>query len=163
MSVPLWPPSLVVPSDGGSLSHHQIAAIGHQCLRICRKFPDPRQIINDHLKPLFSVTSYNWLLLIIQIYQWQIWGYGKFICPKSKTFWWKIQEEFPVPLTQLQCCSLCYTLGLCCLSILGTIANSCQSRPSIPSLLQPFSPLATTSLFSLSVSLFCFIDKCVIF
>ena len=162
MSVPLWPPSLVVSSDGGSLSHHQIAAIGHQCLRICRKFPDPRQIINDHLKPLFSVTSYNWILLIIQLYQWQIWGYGKFICPKSKTFWWKIQEEFPAPLTQLQCRSLCYTLGLC-LSILGTIANSCQSRLSIPSLLQPFSPLATTSLFSLSVSLFCFIDKCVIF
>ena len=89
--------------------------------------------------------------------------YGKFICPKLKTFWWKIQEQFQVPLTQLQCHSLCYTLGLCCLSILGTTANSCQSQPSIPSLLQSFSPLATTSLFSMSVSLSCFIDKCVMF
>ena len=52
--------------------------------------------------------------------------------------------------------SLCYTVGPCCLSILYIIDCICYFQicnPSLPHL--PF-PLATTSLFSMSVRLFLF-------
>ena len=58
--------------------------------------------------------------------------------------------------------SLCYTVGPCCLSILYVTACICQSQAPNPSLLHP---LATTGLFSMSVSLFLPIGKliCVVF
>ena len=52
--------------------------------------------------------------------------------------------------------SLCYTAGPCCLSILYIVICICSSQ--IPNSSLPNSPslLATTSLFSMSVSLFLF-------
>ena len=52
--------------------------------------------------------------------------------------------------------SLCYTLGPCCLSILYIIVCICPSQTPNPSLPHAPSPLATTSPFSMSVSLFLF-------
>ena len=52
--------------------------------------------------------------------------------------------------------SLCYTVGPCCLSILYILVCICYSQTPNLSLFYPSSPLATTSLISVSVSLFLF-------
>ena len=51
--------------------------------------------------------------------------------------------------------SLCYRAEPCCLSVLHIIASMCWPHIPTPFLLQP-SPLATTSLFSMPMSLFLF-------
>ena len=51
--------------------------------------------------------------------------------------------------------SQCYTVGPCCLSIMYIITSSANPNPPLDSSPNPF-PLATTSLFSLSVTLFLF-------
>ena len=58
----------------------------------------------------------------------------------------------------IECSSLCYTVGTCCLSILYIIVCSYwyQSQTPNPSLPQLVYPLATTSLFSVFVNLFLF-------
>ena len=64
--------------------------------------------------------------------------------------------SFPLWFTQgIGYNSLCYIPGLCCLSILDIIVCICKSRTPNLSLLS-HSPLATKSLFSMSVSLFLF-------
>ena len=52
--------------------------------------------------------------------------------------------------------SLCYTVGPCHSSILNVIVYIYQPQTPTPSLSLPASPLATTSLISMSVSLFLF-------
>ena len=52
--------------------------------------------------------------------------------------------------------SLYYTVGRCCLSILTVIVWVYQPQIPSPSLSLPPAPLATTSMISMSVSLFLF-------
>ena len=58
----------------------------------------------------------------------------------------------------IECSSLCYMVGPCCLLLLYKIA-CIVSQTLNPSLSHLLFPLATTSLFSISVSLFPFCIK----
>ena len=71
------------------------------------------------------------------------------------TFFFKILFHYGL-LQDIEYSSLCCTAGLCCLSILNIIVCICESETPSPSLLHPSPRLATTSVFSLSVSLFLF-------
>ena len=52
--------------------------------------------------------------------------------------------------------SLCFTVGPCCLSVLYVLVYICQSQTTNTSLSHPTFSFTTTSLFSMSVSLFLF-------
>ena len=58
-------------------------------------------------------------------------------------------------ITNIKCCSLCYTVGLC-LCVLYGLVHICYSQTLITSLTHPHSPLAATRLFCMSMSLFLF-------